>query len=117
MRYPLIVFDFDGTLADSWASAVEIFYRIGPGLGLKPIGDPESARTMTTKEVMRAPRVTFWKLPKVVRAFQNAAAERAESLRLFPGWPSVLETLANRGHRLVILSSNLEVSIRACLSA
>jgi phosphoglycolate phosphatase len=106
MRYPLIVFDFDGTLADSWDSAVEIFHRIGPGLGLKPIADPNSARTMPTKEFMRALGVTFWKLPKVVRAYQAAAAEHAGSLKLFPAWPGVLADLNARGHRLGILSSN-----------
>jgi phosphoglycolate phosphatase len=117
MRYPLIVFDFDGTLADSWASAVTIFQRIGPGLGLRPLADVESARSMPTKEFMRALGITFWKLPKVVRAFQAAAAETADQLKLFPAWPGVLETLAARGHRLGILSSNREESIRACLRA
>jgi phosphoglycolate phosphatase-like HAD superfamily hydrolase len=117
MRYPLIVFDFDGTLADSWESAKQIFAEIGPKLGLKPIADPESARTMPTKEFMRAIGVTFWKLPKVVRAFQAAAAEHAEGLKLFPAWPGVLADLAGRGHRLGILSSNREASIRACLRA
>ena len=117
MRYPLIVFDFDGTLADSWASAVDIFHRIGPGLGLKPIADPEAARAMPTKEFMRALGITFWKLPKVVRAYQAAAALDADKLKLFPAWPGVLETLAARGHRLGVLSSNREDSIRACFRA
>ena len=117
MRYPLIVFDFDGTLADSWASAVAIFHRIGPGLGLKPIADPEAARSMPTKEFMRALGITFWKLPKVVRAYQAAAAIDADKLKLFPTWPGVLETLAARGHRLGVLSSNREDSIRACFRA
>src|SRR5262245_53096705 len=115
MRYPLIVFDFDGTLADSWASAVEIFKRIGPGLGLKPIADPEAVRSLPTKEFLKTIGVSFWKLPKVVRAYQAAAAEDAHALKLFPAWPGVLETLAARGHRLGVLSSNREDSIRACL--
>lgn len=117
MRYPLIVFDFDGTLADSWETAVRIFTRIGPGLGLKSIPDPDAARTMPTKEFLRAIGVTFWKLPKVVRAFQAAAAEEAHALKLFPAWPGVLADLAGRGHRLGILSSNREDAIRTCLRA
>src|SRR5262245_17327005 len=117
MRFPLIVFDFDGTLADSWASAVAIFQRIGPGLGLKPIADPETARSMPTKEFLKALGVSFWTLPKVVRVYQAAAPVDADKLKLFPAWPGVLETLAARGHRLGVLSSNREESIRACLRA
>src|SRR5438552_2138799 len=117
MRYPLIVFDFDGTLADSWDSAVRIFEQIGPKLGLRPLADVEAARSMPTKEFMRAIGVTFWKLPKVVRAFQAVAADHAGTLKLFPAWPGVLADLAARGHRLGILSSNREESIRTCLKA
>jgi phosphoglycolate phosphatase len=115
MRYPLIIFDFDGTLADSWASAVDIFHRIGPGLGLKPILDVESARSLPTRELLKVIGVSFWKLPKVVRAYQTAAAEHADRLKLFPAWPGVLNDLAARGHRLGILSSNTEAAIRSCL--
>ena len=115
MRFPLIIFDFDGTLADSWTRAIAILHRIGPGLGLKPFDDIESARAMPTKQLFKAIGVTFWKLPKVVRAFHAAAAENAADLKLFPGWPGVLSELANRGHRLGILSSNSEANIRATL--
>ncbi len=117
MHYPLIVFDFDGTLADSWASAVQIFQRIGPGLGLKPIADLEAARSLPTRELLKAIGVSFWKLPKVVRAYQAAAAEDAHLLKLFPAWPGVLAELVARGHRLGILSSNGEAAIRSCLRA
>lgn len=111
----LIIFDFDGTLADSWTRAVAIMHRIGPELGLKPLEDSESARSMPTRQLLKAVGVTFWKLPKVVRAFHAAAAENAADLKLFAGWPDVLGDLANRGHRLGILSSNSEANIRATL--
>ena len=117
MRYDLIIFDFDGTLADSWKRAVAILQRIGPDLGLKALDDVESARSMPTRQLLKAVGVTFWKLPKVVRAFHAAAAENAADLKLFPGWPGVLSDLANRGHRLGILSSNSESNIRATLQS
>lgn len=117
MRYPLIVFDFDGTLADSWLRAVAIFKRIGPGLGLKPFEDEAAARAMPTRQFLKAIGVTFWKLPKLMRAFHAAAAEDAADLKLFSGWPPVLAELAGRGHALGILSSNSESNIRATLKA
>jgi phosphoglycolate phosphatase len=117
MRHPLIVFDFDGTLADSWVRAVAIFKRIGPGLGLKPFDDEVAARAMPTKQFFKVIGVTFWKLPRLVRAFHAAAAEEAADLKLFPEWPGVLADLAARGHTLGILSSNSEANIRTTLAA
>lgn len=117
MRYPLIVFDFDGTLADSWLRAVALFKRIGPGLGLKPFDDEAAARAMPTKQLFKALGVTFWKLPKLMRAYHAAAAEEASEFKLFPAWPGVLAELAARGHTLGILSSNAEANIRTTLAA
>ena len=117
MRFPLIVFDFDGTLVDSFERAVAIMRRIGPGLGLKPFDDLDAARSMPTKQFFKTIGVTFWKLPKLMRAFHAAAAEDAADLVLFPGWPPVLAELAEKGHQLGILSSNSEANIRATLMA
>ncbi len=110
-----LVFDFDGTLADSFASAVAIFQRIGPSLGLKPILDPESARSMPTRQFLKQVGVNFWKLGRVVRAYQAAAADEAHKLKLFPEWPATLRSLHARGVKLGILSSNREETIRTCL--
>lgn len=112
-----LVFDFDGTLADSFASAVAIFQRIGPGLGLKPIADPERARSMPTRQLLKEIGVNFWKLGRVVRAYQTAAAEEAHGLKLFAEWPETLRALHARGMLLGILSSNREETIRTCLRA
>lgn len=117
MRFPLIVFDFDGTLADSFARAVVVFQRIGPQLGLKPLADIESARGMPTKQLLKTMGVSFWKLPKLMRAFHAEAAKDAAGLKLFPDWKTVLNELHSAGHQLGILSSNSEANIRTTLAA
>ena len=117
MNYRLVVFDFDGTLADSMASSISIFQEIGPKLGLRPFTDLHAARNMSTRKVLKAVGCTVWKLPKVVRAFQAAAAEHAPRLKLHPGVADALVGLHARGVRLGILSSNREANIRQCLAA
>lgn len=117
MRYSLIVFDFDGTLADSLANAIAIFQRIGPELGLKPVADLEAARSMPTRQFLKQIGVRFWQLPRVVRAFQAASAEHAAELKLHDGIAEMLHGLHGSGHRLGVLSSNRDDVIRTCLRA
>lgn len=117
MNYRLVVFDFDGTLADSVMSAVQIFQEIGPGLGLKPMADLNAARYMPTRKVLKAVGATFWKMPKLIRAFQAKAAEHAPHLKLHPGVADALTALHATGTRMGILSSNQEANIRTCLAA
>jgi phosphoglycolate phosphatase len=115
MRYALVLFDFDGTLADSLGPALAIYHRIAPGLGLKPITDVDAARSMPTRQLLRHLGVRFWRLPRLVRAFQAAAAEHAHELQLFPAVPDMLRSLHAAGHRLGVLSSNREDTIRTAL--
>jgi len=119
MRFPLVVFDFDGTLADSLDQAIAIFRRIGPGLGLNPIADEDvpTLRTLPTKQFFKKVGIRFWRLPRVIRAYQAAAAEDAHELKLHPGVADMLAGLHAAGHRLGVLSSNREDTIRAGLRA
>jgi phosphoglycolate phosphatase len=119
MRYPLVVFDFDGTLADSFAEGVAIFTRIGPALGIKTVDevDLEVARGMPTRKFLKHVGVSLWRLPRVIRAYHAAASETAHRLKLFDGVHEMLARLHASGVTLGILSSNHEDNIRACLKA
>ena len=115
MRYPLIVFDFDGTLADSVPTAVAIFRELAPALNLRPIGDLDSARELTSRQLVKRMGVRPWQLPRVARAFRAEAILRAPGLPLYAGVAEMLGELAGRGHRLGVVSSNGADAIRACL--
>lgn len=117
MTYRLVIFDFDGTLADSLASAVSTYNRIAPELGLRPITDIEAARSMPTRQLLRDLGIRFWRLPRLIRTFRAVAAEHATEVRLHTGIVELLQALRDRGARLGILSSNSEENIRATLRA
>lgn len=117
MPFRLVIFDFDGTLADSMAAGLTIFNRLAPELGYAPVADIAAARHMTGRQFLRHHRIWFWRLPRLVRRFQAAAADEAHKLALFPGLADVLAGLHARGVRLGILSSNREDNIRRCLAA
>lgn len=117
MSFRLVVCDFDGTLADSLAASVALFNRLAPEMGFRPIADPVAARALTTRQFLKQHGISMWRLPKLVRRFQAAAADHADQLRLFPDLPPVLRELRASGARLGILSSNKEDNIRRCLRA
>lgn len=117
MPYKLVVFDFDGTLADSLAAAVGIFNRVAEEFGYKPVEDVAAARAMNTRQFLRHHGISLWRLPRLVRRYHAAAADEAERLRLFSGLPATLAALHATGVRLGVLSSNREDNIRRCLRA
>lgn len=117
MPFKLVVWDFDGTLADSVPTAAAIFNRLAPDMGFKPIEDLTAARSLSTRQFLKQHGISLWRLPKLVRRYQAAAAEEADRLKLVAGVPDVLAALASAGVRLGVLSSNREDNIRRCLRA
>ncbi len=115
MPYKLVIWDFDGTLADSLAAAVVIFNRLAHELGYKPLTDIATARTIGTRQFLKQHGISLWRLPRLVRKYHTAAALEADKLKLFPDLAPVLTHLANQGIRLGVLSSNTEDNIRRCL--
>ena len=55
MRYKLLLWDFDGTIADTLPAGVPIFNALAAKYGFRPAEDAQSLREMTLTEVFRAP--------------------------------------------------------------
>jgi phosphoglycolate phosphatase len=117
MPFKLVVWDFDGTLADSLATAVGIFNRLAPELGFRPLEDVSTARGLSTRQFLRQQGISLWRLPRLVRKYHAAAADEADKLKLATGLADVLARVAGSGVRLGVLSSNREDNIRRCLRA
>jgi phosphoglycolate phosphatase len=117
MRYRMIVWDFDGTLADTLALALATYNDLAAQYGCLPVADPVAVRSMDTRTFLRQHRITWWRLPRLVRAYHAATKDRMMTIRLFDGVPEILRKLQASGCRQGVLSSNSTDNIRACLSA
>lgn len=112
----LIIFDFDGTLADS----VSFFRALLPELSQKfrfrlpGHEEQEAMRGHPPKEVMRALGIPGWKLP-MIAVYARKRAKAAEAFPLFEGTVELLDTLMERGIPVAVVSSNSEAVVRRAL--
>ncbi len=117
MGYRLIIFDFDGTLADSAAWFAGTLNGVARRYGFRQIDVAEMAqlRSQPSREIMRRLGLRPWKLPFIAAHMRKLAAEAASSITLFPGVADMLRRLAGRGVKLAIVSSNSEATVRKVL--
>jgi phosphoglycolate phosphatase len=117
MKYRLVVFDFDGTLADSFPWFASHLNQAADKFRLKKVeaSEVESLRDIDVGELLKRYQVPFWKLPFVARFMRKLMTENPEGVTLFPGIEAALVRLVQAGARLAIVSSNAEKNIRPVL--
>jgi phosphoglycolate phosphatase len=118
MRWKLVIFDFDGTLADSADWFLRNLNPAADRFGFRRIDDEAelaSLRRLPNREIIRRLRVPMWQLPRIARHLRAQSAREAATIRLFDGIGPMLAALRARGLALAIVSSNSEANIRAIL--
>jgi phosphoglycolate phosphatase len=108
MKYRLAIFDFDGTLADSFPFFVRVFNQLASQHGFQGIDVDEAPRFRhyTARQMMEQVGLPAWKLPFVARSYISLMKQNAASISLFEGTPDLLLHLTNQGVTLAIVSSN-----------
>lgn len=117
MPYKLVIFDFDGTLADSFPWFVKVFNEVADAFGFKRIEhvDIDRVRSLGSRQILRHFGVPVWKLPAIAAHMRALAARDRDGIRLFDGVDRLLRKLAAQGVTLAIVSSNSEETIRRVL--
>lgn len=90
MSYRLIVWDFDGTLADTLALSVETYNAMAVRYGFLPLTDFEAARGLTGRAFFRRHGVPYWRLPALAAEYRVAVKDHMPTIRLFAGVADVL---------------------------
>lgn len=110
---PAIIFDFDGTIADSLVVTLQIMYELVHHQPL-PTENISDLRAKGTWHLLHALRIPVWKavglLPRVRRRLNFAAP----GLMPIAGIEAVIRTLA-KTHQLFILSAGDQPGIQAFL--
>jgi phosphoglycolate phosphatase len=117
MRYPLVLWDFDGTLADTLPSLLRIYNGLAARHGLRVVEDPAAIRDVPLRDLLRQQRVSPVRLPRIAREVFTALHHEVAGLRLFDGLAGVLREVRRSGRTMGVLSSNTAANIRTCLWA
>jgi phosphoglycolate phosphatase len=117
--YQLVVFDFDGTLADSASWMIRTLNEIAGQFGLRHVGDAEvqMLRGRSNMEIVRHLGVPLWQLPRIAAEMRRRIAADIAQIQLFAGVADALRALDENDVRLAIVSSNSEENVRRVLGA
>lgn len=121
MKYKTILFDFDGTLADSQPLMIRALNMVAPEFGFRPIADEELPRLKMLPYsvfITRRLHIPLWKVLTLRRLEKRSKEEFAKfttAPEMFPGIPHMLSLLKDRGLVLGIVSSGVPEVIRRVL--
>ncbi|HVS59030.1 MAG TPA: HAD-IA family hydrolase [Candidatus Saccharimonadales bacterium] len=110
---PTIIFDFDGTLADSFKWIERIFREIS-GIELM-LGPKDAAGVVGVVGLARRLNLAYWKLPFMLREGRRLQAYYIDRVQPFNGMAELLRELHDAGYPLMIVSTNTTKNIRTFL--
>ncbi|HSX17174.1 MAG TPA: HAD hydrolase-like protein [Patescibacteria group bacterium] len=111
------IFDFDGTLADSFPLVADVTYGItgAPRLSTEQI---KSLERLPMLKAVHGLGVPNWKLPQVMLLTRRRMTPRmAQEVQPYPGMVEVVRQLHEAGHGLFVLTSNYVRNVHAFLEA
>jgi phosphoglycolate phosphatase len=108
MRYKTLVFDFDGTIADTLGETRLIFNKIAPDYGIREVGEHEldRLRHLSLKELLDHLQIPKRRVPALLARGTGMMRGNITQLQLIAGMAEVLVELRRHVHCFGILTSN-----------
>ena len=116
-RPKLLIFDFDGTIADTLDAGVTILNKLAVEFGFRPLHpkDLERVRDMRTRQLMKFLGIPARKMSRIARRGSEELYACIHSIQPLPGMPEALRELQTLGFALGIITSNTEVNVQIFL--
>jgi len=109
-----ILFDFDGTIADTISAGLEIINSHAEKYGYKKL-DGDINTHFSALQLVKMAEVKLWKLPYLIYQLKKKLSEKSDELKVLPEAPELIKKLSNEGYELGILTSNSLKTVKAFL--
>lgn len=109
---PVVIFDFDGTLADSFVASVRIFEKLTRKSEPYTEEDILRLRGLNAYHLMRELKIRPWRVPWLLVRGRAMMRRHMSTIVVFKGMEEVLQQLHDAGAPMYIMSSNSPGNIR-----
>ncbi len=111
------MFDFDGTLADSFPWFVSVANTVADTYKFRRIeaSEIETLRGYSARQIVQHLSVPWWKLPLIGRHMRRLTAENIGQVHMFEGVDRMLQRLSEAGVIIGLVTSNSCENVRRVL--
>ena len=117
MATKVIIFDFDGTIADTVDALVSIANSLAVEFSYAPINPEELVilKNLTSREIFKYSGIPLFKIPFLLKKVKRELRNKIPELKPIEGIPEALLELKENGSRLGIITSNSKGNVKEFL--
>ncbi len=113
MKYRALVFDFDGTIADTLGETRKIFNELAPEYGIRQVEEHEVSelRHLSLKEILSKLKIPSRRVPSIIARGTKMMRNNIDRLQLINGMKETLTELRENTDSFGILTSNTTANV------
>jgi len=113
MIVKVIIFDFDGTIADTLDAIVSITNRLAEDFGYQPASPAQVAqlRNLNSRQILKQSGISIFKIPFLLKKVKAELNKEIQVLSPISGMEEALTELKFQGYRLGIITSNSKENV------